>query len=269
MQHSFPRINPVRARRAPRSMALALALAAALAAASSVHAQEGAATGVAVSDNVNQGYNKLMMAFQKGQQFTNAVSQLKQLTSTINTVASNPLASMMPTSGTMNRLTDAEIQSFMSAKCAPAGSSSGNIITDTVFNAVHNLDLTGNIAQSQQTICRNIITVQADQYNATVDLYKAVPELHNTVNGLQSLMTQLDGVLGNSSSSMAQSSTLTTMQQQTIIDWETRTHMDAQIITTLQQQQSALASQALNAKPELLGSAIQAVALKAAFTANQ
>ena len=197
----------------------------------------------------------------------NAIQTVTQLTSTISSIASNPLAALIPTNGNLSELSQTQIQSFVDAKCTT--SSGGNIVANVIESAVGALDITKTIAQQQQTICANIIGRQADQYNATVDLYKQMPQLHNSMAQLQGMMTQLNGVLGNSSSATAQTTNFTAAEQQQISEWQTRVGLDKAMIDTLNQQQSTLASVALNAKPDLLGSATQAVALTAAFKIDQ
>jgi len=266
MQNSAARFNSVR--RPPGRAMLALALAGAMAATGSLHAQvlvtdvpaETSASTTAAEDSA-------MHVFQTTTQYANFVAQLTQLTSTLSSIASNPLQALIP-SANMTTLSQAQIQSLVNAKCQPA-SSGGNILINAVQSAVQGMSLNSSIQEQQQVICGNIINAQADQYNATVTLYQQIPALQNNLTALQGLMQQLNGVMGNSTSATAQTVTFTAQQQTQISAWQTRMGMDTQIVTALNQQQSTLASLALNARPDLLGSAVQATALATAFTLNQ
>jgi len=266
MQNLDKRFNLVR--RAPRRAALFMSLAVACMAMGSAHAQ------VLVTDVPSETANSTtatastaMQAFQAGAQYTNFVAQLTQLTSTLSSIASNPLQALIP-SAVMTPLSTTQIQSLVDAKCQPT-SSGGNIITSALQSAVQGMSLNSSIQQQQQLICGNIINAQADQYNATVTLYQQIPALQNNFSALQGLMQQLNGVMGNATSATAQTLTFTAQQQTQISAWQTRMGMDTQIVTALNQQQSTLAAVALNARPDLLGSAVQATALAAAFTLNQ
>jgi hypothetical protein len=198
---------------------------------------------------------------------TNTFNTVTQITSTLSTLASNPLAALIPSSN-MTELSPAQITSLINAKC-PLTSSGGNIVANALSSAVRSLDPNASIASQQQMICSNTIFVQADEYNATVDLYQQMPQLHSNMGALQGMMQQLNGVMGNASSASAQTNNFTAAEQDEISQWNTRMQMDKSIIDTLNQQQSVLASISMNAQPDLLGSSVQAAALATAFSINQ
>jgi hypothetical protein len=267
MQNLDKRFNLVR--RAPRRAVLVMSLAVACVAMGTAQAQVAvvdvpAETAAGTSATIAGA----MQTFQTGMQYATFVSQLTQLTSTIGSIASNPLAALIPSTSTMTLLSQDQIQSLITAKCS-TNSTGGNIITSALQSAVQSMNINSSIQGQQQQICANIINAQADQYNATVILYMQIPGLQTNMGQLQGLMQQLNGVMGNSSSATTQTVMFSTQQQTQINAWNTRMTMDTQIVTALNQQQSTLAAVALNARPDLLGSAVQATALAAAFSLNQ
>jgi hypothetical protein len=199
---------------------------------------------------------------------TNTLNTVTQITSTISSIASNPLAVLIPSNTNLTELSQSQITSLINGKC-PLASSGGNIVTGAISSAVQSLDPNASIAVQQQMICSNIVWRQADQYNATVDLFLQMPQLHNSMAGLQGMMQQLNGLMGNASSAAAQTSNFTAAEQDEISQWNTRMQMDKSIIDTLNQQQSILAAVSMNAQPDLLGSSVQAAALATAFSINQ
>jgi len=268
MQNLDKRFNLVR--RAPRRAALVMSLAVACTAMGSANAQvlvtdvpaETAAGTTATASTA-------MQAFQAGAQYTNFVAQLTQLTSTISSIASNPLGAIIPSTNTMSELSPSTVQQLIQGKCY--GATSGGIVNGVLqglSSAVSSIGFGGNITQTQQVICSNIVMAQADEYNATVDLYQQMPQLRTDTNQVQSLMQQLNGILGNSSSASAQTQAVLQAHSQQITEWQTRVGMDQKIIDTLNQQQSALAAISLKGNPNILGDAVQAAALKAAFAIN-
>jgi len=196
---------------------------------------------------------------------TNTANTVTQITSTIGTIVSNPLAALIPPNSDMTELSTNQITALITAKC-PTTSTGGNIVASALSSAVQSLDSSTSNAAQQQRICSNTVFVQADEYNATVDLYKQMPQLHNTVGTLQGMMQKLNGVMGNSSSAAAQTNNFTAAEQDEVNQWSIRVQMDKNIIDTLNQQQSILAAVSLSAQPDLLGSSVQAAALALAFT---
>lgn len=195
---------------------------------------------------------------------TNTLNTVTQITSTLSTLASNPLASLINGNSNLTELSQSQITSLINGKC-PLTSTGGNIVTGAISSAIQSLDPNTSIAAQQQMVCANIVWRQTDEYNATVDLYLQMPQLHNSMAGLQGMMQQLNGVMGNASSASAQTNNFTAAEQDEITQWNTRMQMDKNIIDTLNQQQSILAAVSMNAQPDLLGSSIQAAALAGAF----
>jgi hypothetical protein len=268
MQNLDKRFNLVR--RAPRRAALVMSLAVACTAMGSANAQvlvtdvpaETAAGTTATASTA-------MQAFQAGAQYTNFVAQLTQLTSTLSSVISNPLGAILPSTNVMSELSPATTQQLIQGKCSSA--TSGGIVGGALqglSSAVSAIDLGGNIAQAQQQICGNIVYAQVDEYNATVDLYGQMPLLRNSMTQVQAMAQQINGIMGNSTSSTSQTVALTQQEQHQISEWQTRVNLDENIIKTLNQQQSTLAAISLRGNPNILGDAVQAAALKAAFAIN-
>ncbi|WP_158879971.1 hypothetical protein [Rhodanobacter sp. L36] len=275
MQRSATRFNPVH--RVPLRVTLALALAGVIVATGSLHAQvlvtdvpaESAAATSATANTSTASFSSAMSAFQTGAQYTTLLGQLTQLTSTLSSIASNPIGAIIPNTNTMTELSDSTKQQLIQGKCYSA--TSGGMVSGVLQGlsaAVSSINLSGNITQTQQQICSGIVTAQVDEYNATVDLYQQVPQLRSSSTALQGLVQQMNGIMGNSSSSTAQTVAFTAQQQTTLTDWQTRVKMDESIISTLNQQQSTLSAIALKGNPNILGDAIQATALKSALSIN-
>jgi len=268
MQNLDKRLNLVR--RAPRRAALVMSLAVACIAMGGAHAQvlvtdvpAETATGTTATAST------AMQAFQAGAQYTNFVAQLTQLTSTLSSIASNPLGAILPSTNIMSELSDSTRDQLIQGKCY--GATSGGIVSGVLqglSSAVSSIGFGGSITQTQQLICSNIVYAQVDEYNATVDLYGQMPQLRNNMTAVQGMVQQLNGIMGNSSTSTANTVALTQQQQQQIAEWQTRVKMDDNVIQTLNQQQSTLAAISLRGTPNILGDAVQDAALKAAFAIN-
>ncbi len=251
------------AARRMRNSGIAIALAGSLGV-GAVHAQWAVVDAGAIAQETISATNAVSTAANTLSTVTNTLNTVTQLTSTISTIASNPLAALIPSNSNMSELSTDQINSLISAKC-PVISNGSNIVVSALSSAVQSLDPNSSIAAQQQRICSNTVFVQADEYNATVDLYKQMPQLHTNVATLQGMMQQLNGVMGNSSSAAAQANTFTAAEQDQIAQWTTRVQMDKNIIDTLNQQQSILAAVSMNAQPDLLGTSVQAGALALAF----
>jgi len=268
MQNSATRFNSVR--RTPGRAMLALAMAGAMAATGGLHAQvlvtdvpaETSASTTAAEDTA-------MHVFQTGTQYANFVAQLTQLTSTLSSIASNPLGAILPSTNTMSELSPSTVQQLIQGKCYSA--TSGGIVGGVLqglSSAVSSIGFGGSITQTQEAVCSNIVNAQADEYNATVDLYQEMPQLRSDSSQVQSLVQQLNGIMGNANFSSSQTLAVLQAHSQQITEWQTRVGMDQKIIDTLNQQQSALAAISLKGNPNILGDAVQAAALKAAFAIN-
>jgi hypothetical protein len=268
MQNLDKRFN--RISRATYQSSLVVAVAFACIAMDSAHAQvlvtdvpaEAAAGTTATASTA-------MEAFQAGTQYLNFVAQLTQLTSTVSSIASNPLGAILPSTNTMTELSPATRDQLIQGKCSSA--TSGGIVSGLLqglSSAVSAIDLGGNITQAQQQICGNIVFAQVDEYNATVDLYGQMPKLRDNMTAVQGMVQQLNGIMGNSSSSTAQTVAFTQQEQQQISEWQTRVNLDENIIKTLNQQQSTLAAVSLKGNPNLIGNAVQDLALQKAFEIN-
>ncbi len=254
--------------RAKRQIAFFFSLAATALATTGVKAQ------VLVTDVTSNAQTAAISAFQQGAEYAKSVeqavtlaNQLQQMISSINNIISNPLSSLIPTTTTMNELSPDTIQALIQAKCNPGGGS-GNIVASALGAAVQAMDLNNSFAKQQQVNCGNIVYAQADQYNATADLYQQVPALHNSMSAVTGLMTQISN-FGDSNKATSQSTTLSNQQQQVIMEWTARVKMDQGIIDSLNQQQSMLATALFNSRPSLVGNIVQATALAGAFAIDQ
>jgi prefoldin subunit 5 len=149
----------------------------------------------------------------------------------------------------------------------------------TALNA--NAGLTGNIQQSQQNICQQIVLLQVDKYNRTVAMLGRINGYGNTLAQLQNTLNTVDAALkgitaltsgGSISQSIADltSQMNSAQQNRSGLDAEMKAYQasisaDDAAISSLQMMQSNLGKVALHGSPSLLGQVIQAGAFAAAF----
>lgn len=242
-------------RRAPRTPAFALILVSALAA-GSVHAQ----TGILVQDAKQESTSQLAYTFQKitqyakqVQQYETQVQQYQQMLTKVMNLGTN--FSIAP-----NTMQEIEAAPLIQATCS-GGSSS---IVSNLLNQVTSL-MNQSITQSQQAICAQIVTTQVDKYNITVDMMN---QLHSNIPALQKLtsITNSFSTPGESSSATAQAAGVANEMATAMNNWKTQMDADDAFIGSLQGMQSTLGHAAMSGNPSLLGNAVQATALTAAFS---
>ena len=212
-----------------------------------------AQTGVLTQDTVEEGWSSAMAAFQKGEQYANAVAQLNQMLSSIKGLTSG--MSLLP-----NTLQPMDPAPLVQAQC----SGSSNSIVGNLLNNVTSL-LNQSAMQSQQQICAQIINTQVSKYNSTLQIL-------SQISSSGSQFTSQVEATANSISTLADSGRAQTMQQDysnalttEMNNWQTQMKADDEIISSLQAMQSTLAQSVMNAKPDLAGDAVEATALTAAF----
>lgn len=219
----------------------------------SVHAQAG---GVLVADTVNEKTNAAMALFQKGEQYANAVAQLKQLMSTIQGLTTG--MSLIP-----NTMQHADANALVQINCTGA---TGTSLVGSLMNSLAaTISPTQPIAVSQMQICAAIIATQVDKYNKTVDVL-------NELNSYSNMFGQVEAV-GRSISTFAdsgrannQAANYSNALSTQMANWDSQMKADDAIIRTLEAQQSQLSKAVFGAHPDLLGEATQAAMLTAAFS---
>lgn len=137
-------------------------------------------------------------------------------------------------------------------------------IAGTLLNSVTSL-LNQSMAQSQQNICREIINTQVSKYNSTVDMLDTL-DANKPALGVVTSATSGFSNLGESNSATTQATGYNSEMATRMNDWATEMKADDAIIDSLRDMQSTLARQAMNAKPGMVGQAVQAAALTTAFT---
>ena len=184
------------------------------------------------------------------------------LMASIQNVINNPIGALIPANTTMAQLSQSQIAGIAQQQCG--GGNSGSLVADAIGTLANAIDLGGsNIAQSQQQLCEGVIVAQADQYNATADLYNQMPQFHKSLGGLDGLIASISNVSGGNANTQA--TTFTAQQQQAIMDWRTRVTMDQQVVQSLQSQQQVFAQILIKGNPGLAGEAIQTAVFAGAF----
>jgi len=143
-------------------------------------------------------------------------------------------------------------------------------------------DLTSDIPGNQQKICSQIVTLQIDKYNRTVDMLNRINSFGDKIKQLQGTLntiSSLGGLLGGGQSIADITNKMNQAQQNsTGLDAEMKAYqasiaVDDAGISSLQQMQSNLAKIAIKGKSQgllgdIAGTLVQAAALKTALAIN-
>lgn len=246
------------ARSLPRYL-LALGLATCVAAAGTAGAQMLVADPVSVASN-EQGFAtqlaKTVEQYAKQvQQYATQLQQYQQLLSSVGSL-SNGL-SLAPNQ--LQPVTDTA--ALIQGKCSGAASPAG--LVSSLMNSMSSL-LTQPIGQTQQALCAQIVSVQIDKYNRTVDL---LDRLHGYAGQFQ----QLEDI-ASAISTLADTGRVSTQVQKyaSALDtdmggWQAQMQADDAIIATLQNQQAILSRLALKGSNTVFGNVVQAAVFAAAF----
>jgi len=191
-------------------------------------------------------------------QYQQQVAHYQQMIATV----ANLNFSIQPTS-TLTRITDI---SGMVAQACPGSSRLADSASSIAGLA--SLNLGGNLAANQQTICQRITLLQIDKYNKTADmlgrmnqysgLFGQIDDLRNRVSGANSV----GDLQANTNEAVRNANKLT----KEISDWQGQMAASDAAIRALQEQQSALANIALKGRSSPLGEIVQAGAFAAAFS---
>ena len=257
MHPAAPWATP-RARFMPRGL-LALGLAATIATIGTAGAQVLVADPTSVASN-QQGFAtqlaKTIEQYAKQvQQYATQLQQYQQLLSSVGSL-SNGL-SLAPSQ--LQPVTDTA--TLIQGKCPGAASPSG--LVSSLMDSMSSL-LTQPISGTQQALCAQIVSMQIDKYNRTVDL---LARLHGYAGQFQQVED-----LANAISTLADTGRVSTQVQKyasaldtEMADWQAQMQADDAVIATLQSQQAILSHLALRGSNTVLGNVVQAAAFAAAF----
>lgn len=165
-----------------------------------------------------------------------------------------------------NNLQHLDANAIALAQCGSAGGSSwfGSLVT-SVFAP------TSPYAQSQQQICQNIVVIQVQKYNETADMLNRMNQYaalaRNTESDRNGVGQTNNGDLSSNTNQVERNSSELALEMS---NWQARMKAYDAEIGALQDTQSILANAAMYARtPDLLGTSVQAAALKAALSVNQ
>lgn len=189
------------------------------------------------------------------QQYATQLQQYQQLLSSVGSLGNG--LSLAP-----NQLQPvADTAALIQGKCS--GATGPADLVGSLMNSMSSL-LTQSIVQTQQALCAQIVTVQIDKYNRTV-------ELLDRLHGYASQFQQVED-LASAISTLADTGRVSTQVQKyasaldtDMGDWQARMQADDAIIATLQNQQAILSHVALRGSNTILGNVIQAAAFATAF----
>lgn len=168
-----------------------------------------------------------------------------------------------------NQLQHLDANAITQAQCGSGGGGGGSSWFGGLMVSV--FAPTSPYAQSQHQICQNIVAIQVLQYNATADMLNRM----NGYVGLANTTENLRSSVGKSNTGDLQGNTNQVVRYSGELDlemsnWQARMKGYDAEISALQATQSILAKAAMSSRtPDLLGTSVQAAALKAALTVNQ
>ncbi len=238
---------------------LALGLAAGMAAVDTAYAQVivAAPTTVAVNEQgfATQLAKTVEQYAKQVQQYATQLQQYQQLLSSVGNLGNG--LSLTPNQLQPVTNTAALIQ----GKCSHADNPT--VLVSSLMNNMSSL-LSQPISQTQQALCAQIVSVQIDKYNRTV-------ELLNRLRGYASQFQQVEST-ASAISTLADTGRVSTQVQKyasalntDIGDWQAQMQADDAIVATLQNQQAILGHMALRGSNTVLGNIVQAVTFATAF----
>lgn len=246
------------ARSMPRCL-LVLGLAASIATVGTAGAQVLVADPASIASN-EQGFatqlaKSVEQYAKQVQQCATQLQQYQQLLSSVGSLSSG--LSLAPNQ--LRPVTDTA--ALTQGKCS--GAASPTDLVGSLMNSMSSL-LTQSIIQTQQALCAQIVTVQIDKYNRTV-------ELLDRLRGYASQFQQVEDI-ASAISTLADTGRVSTQVQKyasalvtDMGDWQAQMQADEAIIATLQNQQAILSHLALKGSNTVLGNVVQAAAFAAAF----
>lgn len=164
--------------------------------------------------------------------------------------------------GTLTRIVN--ISDMVAQACPDSGGIAGSVLGITGLSS---LNLGGNIAVNQKTICQQITLLQIDKYNKTADMLERMNQYSGLLQQIDQLRSSLGGAsaVGDLQANTNEAVRSTNKLNKEISDWQGQMSANDAAIATLQAQQSILANVALKGKSSAIGEIIQAGAFAAAF----
>lgn len=221
-----------------------------------VHAQS---VGVLTSDLKSeleehaQTLKQIDQYIKQGLQYEKQIQQYEQMLTKVVNLGTN--FHILP-----SPLTKLDSGPLVQANC---NGSTGSLVTNLLAQV--SSMLTQPLAESQRQICEQIVNTQVDKYNATVDMLQSISANTSALQKLSNATSTFTNA-GESSSATTQAANYSTQMATEMNDWEATMKADDTILSSLQDMQSTLARQAMNARPDMAAEAVQAAALTAAFT---
>lgn len=198
----------------------------------------------------------------QAQQYATQLQQYENMLTSIESIGTG--ISLFPK--TMQRMSDTQIQKLVDQAC-PGPSLGGSVIGALASTLESEASFNKPITESQQVICQQIVLLQADEYNVTVDAMGQLAVQASTVQKLSGLVNSISS-MGKAASATSQTEQYISQLQTASETWRQQIQADDAVIQTLQRQQGILAKVALTGSNTVLGNVVQAAALKAAFTIN-
>lgn len=205
-------------------------------------------------------YAKQGMQYAKQlEQYQQQIEQYKQLLMTVKELGAN-----ISFSSTKLELI-ADPTGLIEQNCPNA--SGGSIVGSLVTSVASEISPETPVTVAQQQICANITLLQIDEYNRTVAVLKQLNQYGGTLQKLNNLANEVS-TLGSTSGATTQAATYSATTAYAMQDWQTAIAGDEAVIQALNKQQSILAKTALRGESSVLGTVIQAAALKSAFSVD-
>jgi len=193
------------------------------------------------------------------EQYYQQVEQYKQLLMTIKGLGTN-------ISFSSNKLEPIDDPTELIDMNCP-NPSGGSVIGGLVTSVAAAVSPETPITVAQQQICANITMLQVDEYNRTVAILNQLDQYGGTLQKLNKLANEVK-TLGTTSGATTQAATYSATTAYAMQQWRTAIAGDEAVIQSLNQQQSILAKAAMRGKSSVIGTVVQAAALKAAFSVD-
>ena len=125
----------------------------------------------------------------------------------------------------------------------------------------------GDVIKQQRDLCRMIVMTKNHKYNSTVDYLTFLATQTQTLTSIQEQrLKEVDTSPGKLDSNLVETARYATNIDTAKTEWETEMQQADAQITMLKQMQSILSRRAMNGEPSALGTVVNIVALKGAFS---
>ena len=191
-------------------------------------------------------------------QYQMQIQQYEQMVMRVHGLGKN--ISLSPSN--LKRIEEPEISGLVDQGCpSPDGRS---VVGQLVTSIASSFRSTDAITSSQQKICANIVMLQVDKYNRSVEIINQLNKFGGTLNKLNDLANAVNNV-GNANNTSAQAGALSATLAKSMHEWKLAIQGDDNLIKALSSQQAILARVALNGKPGIVGEVIQGAAFAKEF----